>query len=628
MTQPNSKKWLRLTLLLTIVIVLIIQIPLLLEPEYIDEDLRFFYWLHRFANPALFEEDSLLGYQFAEVDLGFTTLLFNKVSLLYGTLYAVVSPFFSPFVFSKILIFPLAFVSSYYLFRITEHLVSPFTAFLLSIIFTLIVGVPYSSIALSSGLPRVFTLPLLLAMLHYMSINNHYGMVAVLLLGLIYPPIFLTILIAYSLKYIFESYQRRQLALTGKQLTMFIVAFLLSVLLLLPAIFTGLNTVPVNSKELQDLTVFSSPLFGENGRYSLLSPYPLTANGGLLDRGLVGLYSLVFVFALLPIFLILRRQFKNLPAPFWYLVLASLIGFVVSWLAILFTPSATFHMPSRYIRGTIFLIGIILFVVNGPLAIQVSSKYLSENRNMLGTILLLTGIVGSGMIYFSDISNVLKGIIGLQVIIAAILVFVARKHTRQVIQQDDIYLTLDRSKTPSKKTHLHILSSLVSCVLVIPLIIYVQGPNNFYRPQKDTAELIDFVKTIPPNSLIAGYPCLLDDIPLYAQRAILFSCETESRDMDMMMAALDTYYAETEAEVLEFCRKYNIDYMVANHTTFTDAFQNQEIILFEPLNSFLKQQLARKQSFVIEQVPDDRKTFRNSSYFVFPCTPDALRPAQ
>ncbi|MBK7896064.1 MAG: hypothetical protein IPJ90_14550 [Anaerolineaceae bacterium] len=140
--RQNSRKWLWLTLAITAVIVLIVQIPLLLEPEYVDEDLRFFYWLFRLADPSLFENDPLLGYQFAEVDLGFTTLLFNKVSLLYGALYALVSPIVSPFIFSKIIIFPLAIIGTYYLFQIVTRFSTPFVAFLISSIYTLIVAVP------------------------------------------------------------------------------------------------------------------------------------------------------------------------------------------------------------------------------------------------------------------------------------------------------------------------------------------------------------------------------------------------------------------------------------------------------------------------------------------------------
>lgn len=614
-------------MLVTAVFVLIVQIPLLLEPEYVDEDLRFFYWLFRLADPSLFEVDPLLGYQFAEVNLGFTTILFNKVSLLYGTLYALLSPFFSPFIFSKILIFPLALIATYYLFQIASRFTTPFVAFLMSSIFTLIAAVPFSEMALSSGLPRSFTLPLLLAMLYYMDINNYLGMVVVLILGLFYPPLFLTILLTYGVKYMIESWQARQLALTGKQFVMFFAALLISILLLLPAILTGLNTVPVDSDETQDTTVFSSPLFGENGRYPLLDPHPLTGNGGILDNGLIGLYSLGFIAALFPITLILRRQFTNLPSSFWYLALAGLIGFVISWLAILVTPSATFHMPSRYMRGTIFLMGLVLFIINGPLAIQAGSKSLANNRGKLDIALLLIGVGGFVIVYLADVSGILTAVVGLLIIAVAVLLFVNRKRLLPVSRQNNASTLPDNLKASAEETPSQILSILFTSVLVIPLLIYIQGPNTFIRPQPDTAELINFIKTLPQNTLISGYPCLLDDIPLYSQRPVLFSCETESRDMGMMMTALDAYFAETEEDVLAFCKEYGVDYMVVSQETFTETFRSQQHIIFEPLNSFLIQQLEGRSSFVLERIPDNRRSFQNNTFYAFPCTADAFVPS-
>ena len=623
-TRHSSKKWLWLTLLVTAVIVLIVQIPLLLDPQYVNEDLRFFYWLHRFTDPSLFEADSLLGYQFAEINIGSTTLLFNKVSLLYGTLYAVSSQFLSPFIFSKLLIFPLALMSSYYLFRIGEYIADPFTAFLLTSLFTLIAAVPYSSVSLAVGLPRTFTLPLLLAMLYYMMIDNHLGMAVVLVTALFYPPGFLTILFTYGVKYGVESLRRRRLALTGKQVAVFSAALLISILLLLPATLTGLNTVPADAEVAEEMTVFSSPLFGDEGRYPLLKPSPLTGNGGLLDGGLIGLYSLILLITLIPIALVLRRHFNRLPVPFWYLAAASLIGFGISWLAILFTPSATFHMPSRYMRGTIFIMSLILVCINGPLAIRAGAKYLANNRTSLGGLIFVTGIVGFGIVYFSDVSTALTAVFGLLLAVIVVLIWGSRRRLPSKSKSDGVLAVEAASGT----TSLRIQSILVGSLLVLPLLIYMQGPNNFYRPEPDGAALINFAKTLPQDTLISGYPCFLNDIPLYSQRMVLFSCETESRDMNMMTAALDAYFAETGEAVLAFCRQYDVDYIVASPDSFTETFRNQAHIIFEPLNGLLKQKLEGRNTFALNDISENSKLFQNESFFVLPCTAEALAAAQ
>lgn len=270
--------------------------------------------------------------------------------------------------------------------------------------------------------------------------------------------------------------------------------------------------------------------------------------------------------------------------------------------------------------------GLILFIINGPLAIQVGSKLLANNRSKLDMFFLFIGVGGFSIVYFANISRVLTAVVGLLVCLITVLLFVNRKRFSLKARQNVISTISEDLKPISEGASSPILSILFTLVLVIPLAAYTQGPGTFIRPENDTAELINFVKTLPQNTLIAGYPCLLDDVPLYSQHSILFSCETESRDMGMMMKALDAYFAESDAEVLAFCEEYSVDYMIVSQENFAEAFISQEYIIFEPLNSFLKQQLEGRSSFVLNQIPDNSKTFQNRTLFAFPCRADAFPP--
>jgi hypothetical protein len=224
----------------------------------------------------------------------------------------------------------------------------------------------------------------------------------------------------------------------------------------------------------------------------------------------------------------------------------------------------------------------------------------------------------------------LTAVMGILVTIIGVLVFINRKYPRNLVRRDQVSAPplAEAINVKSEGSILRVQSILVISILLLPPLIYTQARNNFYRPHPDTAELVNFVKTLPKNTLISGYPCFLDDIPLYSQRAVLFSCEIESRDMEMMNAVLKAYYEESEEDVLAFCRRYNVDYMVASEVTFTEAFRNREQIIFEPLNSFLKQQLEGRSTFAVEQIPENRKIFQNESYFVFQCTSDNLLSTQ
>lgn len=467
-------------------------------------------------------------------------------------------------------------------------------------------------------------MPLLLAMLYYLMVDNYLGMATVLVAGLFYPPTFLTILLTYGVKYAIESFRSRRLALIGRQLTVFLIALSICLLLLLPALTTGLNTVPTAANGEAKTTVYSSPLYGDEGRYPLFLPSPLASNGGLLDKGIVGAYSLGFTVLLLPVAAVLRRQFNLLPVPFWYLVLASLIGFTISWLAILFTPSATFHMPSRYTRGTIFITTLILFVMNAPFAIEAGSRYLTRILDRSGWFVIVIGVIGFLAVYLADVSRIATILIGILVGVMIALIVISHRHARDSVQDQEIPMASGSKAAISERKPDWVRSFLLASLLLVAFLFYVQGPDRFYRPQQEMGELANFIKTLPQDAIIAGYPCFLDDVPLYSQRMVLFSCQIESRDMGMMEEALDAYFAEDEERVLAFCREYDVDYVVAGDETFTEQFMSQEHILFEPLNSFLKQQLSGRRTFAVERVPDDAKVFLNQSYFIFPCTADVL----
>ncbi len=622
-THGDSRRWLWLTLFVTAAIVLVVQVPLLLESLYVDEDLRFFYWLYRIGDPALFQSDPLLGYQIGELNVGRITVPYNKVALLYGTLYLVVSRFITPYAFSKLLMLPLALIASYYLFRLGQRLAGAFTACLLSALFTLIVVIPYSDITYASGLPRAFTLPLLLAMLYYMTVGSTLGMAVVLVLGMFYPPAFLTILLTYGVKYGLESVRRRSLALTGRQFTMLLAALLLSILLLTPALLTGLNQVPVDSQGQQGSTVFSSPLYGQDGRYPLLNS-TFNANGGLFDFGPIGYYSMLLLLCLIPIGLVLGRRFRSLPAPYWYLVLGSLTGFVLSWLVILLTPSASLHMPSRYTQGTVFIVSLTLFAINAPLAIQVASRHLANNQGRLDWLLAVVGLALLLLVFLSGAPTALSASTGLLVVIAVGLAFVGRRRSRTAADNGRSPAASGNSGANRGRGATRVQTVLAFLLLALPLLVFLQLPNRLHRPGSESAELVSFAKTLPQDTLISGYPCLVDDIPLYAQRTVLFSCEVESRDMALMLAALDAYFAEDEAEVLGFCRQYGVDYMVASPETFTEAYREQERIMFEPLDSYVRQQLEGRSDFALDQIPETSKIFHNDTLYVFPCTADAF----
>jgi hypothetical protein len=144
------------------------------------------------------------------------------------------------------------------------------------------------------------------------------------------------------------------------------------------------------------------------------------------------------------------------------------------------------------------------------------------------------------------------------------------------------------------------------------------------NPPPVERKLLAYLETLPKDVLLAGTPCALDNVPLFAKRQILFSCEQLSPDEDLMREALDAYYAEQPRVILDFCQTYGVDYLVINRLAYTQAYLDRGWIFFEPYNQELLPRVKARDSFALAQVPDEAKVFESDGLFVVPCTRSAL----
>jgi hypothetical protein len=145
----------------------------------------------------------------------------------------------------------------------------------------------------------------------------------------------------------------------------------------------------------------------------------------------------------------------------------------------------------------------------------------------------------------------------------------------------------------------------------------VIGINVLHVPQEEQA-LLGFLETLPKDVLLAGSPCALDNVPLFAKRQILFSCEQTGKD-DLMRQALKAYYAEDGRAVVDFCQRYRIDHLVVDLETYSKEYLARDKLFFEPYNRELLAHIAGRDTFALAQVPDDVKAFQWGDLFVVPC---------
>jgi hypothetical protein len=116
--------------------------------------------------------------------------------------------------------------------------------------------------------------------------------------------------------------------------------------------------------------------------------------------------------------------------------------------------------------------------------------------------------------------------------------------------------------------------------------------------------------------LIAGSPCALNSIQLFARRQVLFSCEAPSQGTRQ---ALEAYYADDRQVVVDFCQAHDVDYLVVDLETYSKGYLTRGWIFFEPYNQQLLPYIASRDAFVLTQVPNGSKVFQSENYFVIAC---------
>jgi hypothetical protein len=85
------------------------------------------------------------------------------------------------------------------------------------------------------------------------------------------------------------------------------------------------------------------------------------------------------------------------------------------------------------------------------------------------------------------------------------------------------------------------------------------------------------------------------------------------------LAGLKGYYAPTEEDLGDFCEEFEIDYMVANDTTFGGEFIQEGEYFFEPFDTLLAPRLKNQSSFALNEIPESEHLFSTGNLYVVPC---------
>ena len=124
--------------------------------------------------------------------------------------------------------------------------------------------------------------------------------------------------------------------------------------------------------------------------------------------------------------------------------------------------------------------------------------------------------------------------------------------------------------------------------------------------------IYNYIKTLPKESLIAGFPTDMNCIAFYSQRKPFIMSELNTalykdyyqiirqRNFDFFSA----YYSDSKLEIENFCRNNRITHIVVNKEYFDENFLKKERIYYEPFNTHIKNITKDRKDFYLQK-PDN-----------------------
>ncbi|MDJ0737327.1 MAG: hypothetical protein QNJ47_25235 [Nostocaceae cyanobacterium] len=494
--------------------------------EYViqDDARQHVFWMRRFLDANLFPNDLIADY-------------FQSVSPVgYSTLYhAIVSLGVNPIFFNKLLPAILAIISTAYCFGISMRIFPlPITGFMATLIFNQTLWMKDD---LSSGTPRAFAYPLMVAFLYYLLRKSLLPcLLTILLSGVFYPScvlIYMGILILrlgdWQNGKFRLSQQRHQYLFSGIGL---IVAFIV----ILPYVLKSSEFGPVitlaQAKQLPELLPSGRSAFFDHN-------HPLFyffggSRSGMFSRGVLTPVTLC-AGMLLPLLVRYRAKFpliQHLTTEILVLsqmLVTSIVLFIISHILLF-----KLYLPSRY---TAYSFRIILAI---------------------SAAIVLTTILDSVL------------------------------SSASVPTQINTYAR-------------HLFAIIFTVFLTIALIFhYPCFIKNFPKSAYKTGnypKLYEFFQQQPKDTLIASLAEEINNLPTFSQRSILagreyaipwhsgYYSKFRQRTTDLIQA----YYSPNLADVKNLIQKYKVDFWLLESGSFTPEYIKKNQWLKQYINSDINQ---------------------------------------
>jgi len=162
------------------------------------------------------------------------------------------------------------------------------------------------------------------------------------------------------------------------------------------------------------------------------------------------------------------------------------------------------------------------------------------------------------------------------------------------------------------------LSSLIICGYTP----YINGDFEYYN----NVGLYHFLSTLPKESLIAGHPEEVDEIPLIAKRKVFIQFEQSlpyyktyyKKISQRTTDFFKLYYSRDLQQATLICDFHQIDYVVIKKDHFSPPYIAENVFYTEPFNTEIKQLIHKnkKKDFIFSDVEKKHKIYEDSQFFI------------
>ena len=576
-------------------------------------DVQNFYWMARYQEPTLFATDYLLDYRILKVDVLGHQVILLPASLGYGLLFYLASFIIDHIWLSKLLIFVLMPICVIYLFKLGKLVGGDLSAISLSLLFVFFSLASRESVSVASGLQRAFAVPLLIVFLYFLVRERYAGAALMIVLSaLFYWPTFPLTVLAYGLSLIeVKPRLKMSLDISRSKLLPLLSSLLLSALLIVLQIAAEPELLGP-----RDVPVLQDPSYRAEGATPMFISFPWLGRGGIFDTGNDVLsFSALLVLGALVHKTVGRRSWQRLPAPCWHLLVAGAILYLASFFLLFGLSSSLLYQPSRYTRSTLFLFAICYVGLNWGEFLEKGPNWFRRNARLL-IFFVVSLIVALGATYL---------LLPTRLLLLPLLWFVGLilSGTAAVLGVSSLFWLM----TGSRLTGL----SRFSVAFAVGIAIVLAGRFHIGKlgaqtinPSAAERDVYEFVGSLPEDAVLAGDPVLMSGIPLFSQRGVLF------RDLHpninpnapiYIMDYFDALYAESGETVLNFCRRYEISYLVLDRADFTPEYLSQGNFFYQPYNDRIEEMIAGRSNFVLPRL---QPVFASGPFVVIKCDAEVI----